>query len=253
MAPDVELLMFQSSHFNEKVRWALDHKGVAHRRTSLLPGPHARRISKLTGQTQVPVLVTDGAPLCGSARIIETLEARFPKPALYPADPAQRRRALEIERWFDDEVGPSIRRSFFAVLVGEPGYLTRLFAWSHPLPTRLAYRAALPLVRGRMVREMQIEEPYIGEATAATRAGFDFVARERSPSGYLVGDAFSVADLAAAALLAPGVELEHPDMRKPRPRPAAVEDWLDRWRHLPGAAWVRDIYARHRPARAPGA
>ena len=35
------LWQFTASHYNEKARWALDWKGVAHVRQSLLPGPHA--------------------------------------------------------------------------------------------------------------------------------------------------------------------------------------------------------------------
>jgi glutathione S-transferase len=251
MATDLELVMFQSSHFNEKVRWALDYKEIPHRRTSLLPGPHVRTVTKLTGQAQVPVLVSDGEPLHGSARIIDALEKAHPEPALYPEDPEARSRALEIQQYFDDEVGPNIRRALFFVMVEEPGYLTRIFARAHPAPVRILYRCVLPLVKGKMVREMQIEEPYASEALKVTEAGFDFVARESGASGYLVGDRFSVADLAAAALLAPGVELDHPDMRKPTDTPPSIRAWLDRWRDHPGAEWVRDVYARHRPQRPP--
>ena len=52
----------------------------------------------------------------------------------------------------------------------------------------------------------------------------------------------------AAALLAPAVDIPHPDMFKPEPRPVAIERWLARWAELPGAEWVRTMYRRHRPA-----
>ena len=42
------LWQLQISHYNEKVRWALDHKRIDHVRRSLLPGLHilvARRLS----------------------------------------------------------------------------------------------------------------------------------------------------------------------------------------------------------------
>ena len=54
-----------------------------------------------------------------------------------------------------------------------------------------------------------------------------------------------------AALLAPGVDVRHPDMQKPEPRPKAIDEWLARWADLPGATWVKEIYAKHRPGRAP--
>jgi glutathione S-transferase len=251
--PDYELVMFLRSHYNEKARWALDWKGVPHRRRPLLPGPHAGTVKKLTGQTMVPVLIVDGKPLAGSAAIIDELERRHPDPPLYPDDPAERARALEIQAWFDDEVGPKIRRAFFSRVLGEPAYLAEIFADHKSALVRRLYAGVFPLVRGKMKREMQIEEPHVAEAFEGTRQGFDFVAKHAGPSGHLVGDRFSVADLTAAALLAPGVAIDHPDMKKPEPQPAAAREWLARWADHPGAAWVRETYARHRPGRAPEA
>ena len=62
-----ELFHFQFSHYNEKARWALDLKGVSHERVSLLPGPHAPRMKRLTGRTQTPVLVNGEEVVAGSA------------------------------------------------------------------------------------------------------------------------------------------------------------------------------------------
>lgn len=249
--PDLELVMFLRSHYNEKARWALDWKGLPHRRRPLLPGRHARTVRKLTGQTMVPVLIVDGAAIAGSARIIDALERMQADPPLYPADPEQRKRALEIQAYFDDEIAPKIRRAFFSVVLDEPAYLAAVFASHKSAPVRALYQASLPLVKGLMRRSMQLEEPHVSEAFEATRAGFDFVAKHAGPSGHLVGDSFSVADLAAAALLAPGVDVPHPDMKKPDPMPAAVQRWHARWGDHPGASWVLETYARHRPARVP--
>ena len=68
------LWQFTGSHFNEKARWALDWKGVRHERRSLLPGPHALKIWRMTGQTSVPVLELDGRAIHDSTRIIAALE-----------------------------------------------------------------------------------------------------------------------------------------------------------------------------------
>ena len=62
------LWQFTASHYNEKARWALDYKGVPHVRRSLLPGAHAVRIRRMTGQTAVPVLEMNGAPIHGRHR-----------------------------------------------------------------------------------------------------------------------------------------------------------------------------------------
>ena len=47
--PAPELFQFKVSHFNEKARWALDYKGIAHVRHSLLPGPQKAKMRKLSG------------------------------------------------------------------------------------------------------------------------------------------------------------------------------------------------------------
>jgi glutathione S-transferase len=250
--PTYELYMFMRSHFNEKVRWALDFKGIPHRRRPILPGPHASTVKRMTGQTAVPVLLIDGAPIHGSARIIDELERRHPEPPLYPVDESERERAFEIQRYFDEEVGPKIRRALFSILIEHPGYLSALFASHRSAPLRLLYGGIFPLVKRKMQREMQVFEPHVGEAYDTTAQAFEYVAKHVGPSGYLAGDRFSVADLTAAAMLAPGVDVRHPDMLKPEPRPKAIDEWLARWADLPGARWVQEIYETHRLDRAPG-
>src|SRR5204863_3749459 len=97
------------SHYNEKARWALDHKRVPHVRRAAVPGLHRDTARGLSGGSTFPVLVLDGEAIGDSTRIIEALEERFPEPALYPADPAERQRALELEDFFDEELGAYTR------------------------------------------------------------------------------------------------------------------------------------------------
>jgi len=246
----LELHQFPHSHYNEKARWALDFKSVPLKRISYLPGPHAEAMRKLAGTTETPVLKIGGLVIAGSAAIIDALEANYPDPPLYPADPEQRREALALQSWFDEEVGPGIRRALFAELTQELGYLCKLFASEKPLHTRLFYRAALPIARGTIKASMSINEPGAVEAGyRVTQAALDRVAAQVGSSGYLVGDSFSVADLTAAALLAPACNPPHPDMEFPLPRPARIDAWFGRWAGHPGAQWVRTIYRKHRPRR----
>ncbi len=246
--PEIELLQFPYSHYNEKARWALDWKRVPHRRRSLLPGPHALTIRRLTGQTKVPVLRLGEEILPGSAWIIGELEQRFPDPPLFPEDAGLRERALEIQERFDEQVGPNVRLALFAVLLNEPTYVCRLFASQRGAVTRALYRASFPLVGGVMRRSMGISGPEtIVAAEKVTREALDFVATQAGPGGFLVGERFSVADLTAAALLAPIANPAHPDMARPQPMPASLSRWLERWEDHAGVAWVREQYRRHRP------
>src|SRR5688500_15844879 len=64
------LWQFTISHFNEKVRWALDWKHVRHVRRALVPGFHIPRVVWMTRQSALPVLAVDGEPIADSTRII---------------------------------------------------------------------------------------------------------------------------------------------------------------------------------------
>ena len=246
----IELFQFPYSHFNEKARWALDHKAVPHLRRSLLPGPHAPLMLRISGQKSVPVLRRGALVVAGSSRLIAWLEETHPLPPLYPAQPADLERALEIERWFDEQIGPEIRRSLFHTLLREPAYLRRSFSGGHGTVARAAYRACFPAVRWIMRRDMRVDDAGAERGRERTREALDFVAREAGTEGYLAGRSFSVADLCAASLLAPAVMPPDTPMAMPEPRPEGVRAWLAAWADHPGSAWVRAQYARHRPPSA---
>ncbi len=249
--PGVTLHQFRYSHFNEKARWALDFKRISHERVSLLPGPHRSAMRRLTGQTSVPVLVINGTAIAGSAAIIDALEQRWPAPALYPLDPGERARALEIQQHFDAVVGPCARTALYADLLGEQWYLSGLFSSGKPLAARLPYRLAFPLVARLIRRGYRVNDPAaVSRAVDETGKALDFVATTANASGHLVGNRFSVADLTCAALLAPLVNPAHPDMQWPEPLPERARPFLARWRAHPGAAWVLRCYERYRPATA---
>ena len=80
-------------------------------------------------------------------------------------------------------------------------------------------------------------------------AALDRIEAELRPSGYLVGDRFSVADLAAAALLSPLVWPA--EYAYPMP---AIPERVARWRDSLGSRrafqWAADMYRRHRVASA---
>ena len=99
------------SHYNEKARWALDHKRVPHRRIAPMPlfGTMPAAWLMTRGVT-LPVLRLDGRAIRDSTAIVAALEARYPDPPLYPADPAERARALELENYFDEQLAPQLRR-----------------------------------------------------------------------------------------------------------------------------------------------
>lgn len=242
------LHQFEFSHFNDKARWALAFKQVPHERVSYLPGPHMPQIKKLSGQQQTPVLQSDSSVIAGSSAIIDYLEHEYPEPALYPADATLREQALKIQTRFDEQVGPAARTALFSALIDEPDYIVAMFARSASAPKRFLYRATFPLAKRLIAKGNGVTSPARVEAAfEAFEAALAEVEQTVATSGYMVGDEFSVADLTAAALLAPFASLSHVDMARPQPVPERVAALLERYQDRPALAWVRDMYAHHRP------
>ncbi|TMA52559.1 MAG: glutathione S-transferase family protein [Deltaproteobacteria bacterium] len=241
-----ELHQFRFSHFNEKARWALDFKGVPHVRRSYLPGPHMLPITRLSGQRQVPVLRVGREIVVGSDRIIDYLETRHPAPRLYPPSEGAHRRALELQQWFDAEIGPTIRRAFFFDFLVDGDYAARAFTQGQGMALATIYRALFPVTRVIMRRDMQIDADGAARGRDRAREALDLIARTAGTDGYLVGEQFSVADLTAAALLSPTVFPPECPAGVPEPRAPGLRTWLARWADHPAVAWINRIYARHR-------
>jgi glutathione S-transferase len=241
-----ELYQFAFSHYNEKARWTLDWKRVPHRRRSLLPGPHRPVIQKLTGQAQVPVLHWDDDLVVGSDRIVDYVERRSPSAPLYPAGENARREALELARWFDDEVGGPIRLAFFHDFLCDGGYAVRCFTSTAVPAARAAYRAVFPLIRVVMRRDMKIDAAGAAHGIARTKEALDLVAKRAGVDGYLVGETFTVADLTAASLLSPAVLPKESPVPVHEPRSPALLRWLERFAGHPGGDWVNEVFRKHR-------
>jgi glutathione S-transferase len=238
------------SNYNEKARWALDFKGIPHERRAVEPGRHRAVAQRLTGGRTFPVLVLDDEPIGDSTRIIEALEERCPEPPLYPPDAEARERALDLEEFFDEELGPYVRLLVIHHLLDVPGVWLGAFLPDLPRARRAAIRAAFPVVRWRLRRAFGIDRSSVDGAYAKLAAAGKRLRAELGPEGYLVGDRFTVADLTAAAMAGPAVAPEHwPYAQPQRGHPA-----LEPLRVALGRAGILDftrvMYARHRGTSA---
>ena len=239
------------SSYNEKARWALDHKRVPHLRRAVTPGGHPKVAQAVWGGSTLPALVfEDGDAVGDSTAIIAALEERHPEPALYPSDPEQRRRALELEDVFDEQLGPEVRLLTVHHALPDARLFLRTFTPDLRGPRRVAARAGFPVLRGRISAAFGIDDDRVEVAFAKLRAAGERFRAEVGPDGYLVGDRFTVADLSLAALLAPAVAPEqfpYPQPQRDHPRlgplreALAAEGFVD---------WARDMYARHRGSSA---
>ena len=100
---DIEVVEHPLSPYAQKVKIALDEKGVEYR-TSLPEGIGSGTTPDLTRESfrgEVPVLRTDGESMFGSATMLAFIEENWPEPALMPTDPLTRARARKIEEVCD--------------------------------------------------------------------------------------------------------------------------------------------------------
>jgi Glutathione S-transferase len=229
-----------------KVRWALDFKNN--------PAPRQRvgadyllQAWRATGHGTLPILFlvwkTDprlDGNYCSAG-------AAAPEPALYPKDEAPLRRALELEDYFDEVLGPSVRAAIVTPLFREnPDLALRVLMTGMPDG---AYRNLQRL--GRIFPAYyrfrhKIKAQRLQQDRADVADALDRISRELQPSGYLVGEAFSVADLTAAAML--GALLQPPELQYPMAvaLPDSLRQYRDDLARHPAAQWTLEIYRRHR-------
>jgi len=238
------------SHFNEKARWALDHKGVEYERRAPTPGAHIPVALWLTrGRCKTfPVLQLDDQAIGDSTAIIAALEERYPDPPLYPDDPGERRRALELEEFFDEELGPHARLLAFHEATKDLALVERFTV--DLLPGRLAdigpvragatrFFSAFTAVRYGVKSDRRADL-----AKAKILAAFDRLESDLGPGDYLVGDRFTVADLTAASLLYPLVR--PPEGPSLPPSAEGFERFCAPLKERPAYRWVQEMFRRHR-------
>ncbi|MFT3866632.1 MAG: glutathione S-transferase family protein [Solirubrobacterales bacterium] len=243
------------SHYNEKVRWALDYKGVPFRTRAPIPGAHMVVAAWLTRGRHLtfPVLDLDGRRIGDSSEIIGVLEERRPEPALYPADPAERRRALALEDWFDEQLGPYVRRFVFHELICEPDRFAAIAGQAAPRAFELMGPAGQSVARALIGTRYRAHDDAAAEwALAKILAGFDRLEAELGEDDYLAGEVFGVADLTAASLLYPLVLPPEGYLTVDR-MPEGVEQLRTELRGRRGYRWTEQMFRRHRRPTGPPA
>jgi glutathione S-transferase len=244
------LWQYSFSNYNEKARWALDFKGIRHRRHSLMPGaPRAMWFSR--GDGTLPVLDLDGRRIVDSTNVIAAVEERQPEPSLYPADADARRRALELEDFFDENAGHDMRRVGFwearQNLDYALAFMTTDQSKAKRAVGRVGLRVAFPVVWRYMSARYAFNEAAVERSRATLVAALDRIEAERAGRDYLVDDQFSVADLTAAALLYPMVW--PPEFQYELPEPPRWE-FLESHRDHPALGWIKETWRRHRGSSA---
>lgn len=177
-----KLITMYGSPWSERVRWALAFKGLPYEKENYEPGIDEEKIKKLTGQALVPVLIVDGKVIPDSTAILEWLEAARPEPALLPSSEKDRAQVTLFEELMIGVLGPQAR----TLIIG------RELRINDPEAQR----------SGKYFAEKYGHSPYMEEQARLTLRRL-LLSLKQTLSGrqYLVGDAFSRADLTTAAML----------------------------------------------------
>jgi len=124
--PPVRVIGSYLSPYVRKVLAVLELKGLSYEIDPIVPFMGSDRFSALSPLRRVPVLIDDRVTLADSTVICQYLEDRWPDPALFPADVADRARARWLEEYADSRMGDVFIWGLYDAAVIAP------FVWGRP-------------------------------------------------------------------------------------------------------------------------
>ncbi|HMJ36075.1 MAG TPA: glutathione S-transferase N-terminal domain-containing protein [Baekduia sp.] len=205
-APLPILVTIPISHYCEKARWALDRAGVAYEERRHLPALHRVAVRRAGGKLTAPVLVCpEGVVVRESADIVVWADARAAAGArMIPADPEVAREARALADDYDERLGPATRLWVYHEMFDYPELVHGSMTAGVPAWQRHAFRVGNKAIAFAVAKVLTVNDENAVAAQQTFRAIFAAV-DQRLADGreYLVGDAFSIADLTFAALAAP--------------------------------------------------
>lgn len=223
------LYQFPISHYCEKIRWAMDYKGLAYKPKNLLPGLHLRTTAKMASKSYVPILVDDDGTLIQNSHvIINYLDQKYPNKSLSPQDPELREKALAWEKYCDVEIGVHVRRFCYHYLLSEPKTVIPFFIQDGPWWGALFFKISFFKLEPVMRKVMAINEAGAKQSEVSIQQALNTLHAQYEQREFLVGDQFSRADLAACALLAPLIMPVGYGLDWPATLPPKLQEFIDK-------------------------
>jgi len=213
------------SSASRRVRLCLAEKGVSYESVPIDMGKqehHSPAYLAMNPNGVVPALQLDtGESLYESSTICEYLEDLVPERPLRPADPYQRAVMRNFVRWTDEKSLPNLLILNWSIAL-QPG----ASQWSDAeLNERLA---RIPTAERRQAWVRIARQPYTPEEKEEALQKLLTLVQKMDgmlvDSTWLVGDAFSLADIAAVPFIARIVELS-PDAITAAARPRVAAWW----------------------------
>ncbi len=243
----MRLYTFLISHYSEKARWALDHKGLTYESIHLVPGLHVVTTMRVAGRRQVPILVDGAKTVSDSTEILDYLDETYPERPLTPPDAADGEQARSIASFADREIGGPLRRVLYDALLDGPE-VPALWAQGASTAARVASRLTYPLMKAAVRRTYRIHRSEVDASRARLLAALRELDPQLEGRRYFVAERFTRADLTLAALLSPLTMPEEHPCRWPKRTPQAVEDLR---RDIGDSLAVRHAQAMYREHRRP--
>jgi len=240
------LYQFPISHFCEKVRFSLDYKGIDYRVINLVPGLHIKTITRLAPRSSVPVISHESRIIQGSATIVSYLDEIAPDKRLTPVDDEQHQAAIEWEQWLDSGVGIDVRRYCYHYLLPNRRIITNFFISGASVKGRLFLLFGYGKLVKLMRKFMDINEATAAESLQRMQAALDRLANHYEKNDFLVGNAFSRADIAAASLFAPMFQPKAYGLSWPERLPEPLQTTACEM--APRLEWAERIYRDYRKA-----
>ena len=179
------------SPFVRKVCLVAEEKGIAYELVMSRPGNPDPDFVKASPFGKIPAIVDGDYRLADSSAIVAYLEAKHPGNPMLPADPQARGQAVWWDEFADTILAASGLKILFNRLVGP-----KILKIGGDEATALQGEAELPRILGY----------------------FESVAPE---SGWLVGDAFTLADVSVASMFRSLSYVGHEPKSQTHPRTAA--------------------------------
>ncbi|MEM9360642.1 MAG: glutathione S-transferase family protein [Pseudomonadota bacterium] len=212
------------SSASRRVRLCLEEKGVnyeGHVVDLAKLEQHSPAYLKINPNGVIPTLIHDGRPLHESGTICEYLDEIIPDPPLRPDDAYERAKMRNWVRHIDGLIGNLV-----------------IFNWRHQLQ-KVAQQwsddelaeiiAKIPSPERKEAWMRVARRPYTeeerGEARAKLIGLLDRMEAAMDPHGWLVGDAYSIADIAAVPFIKRIDEEIAPDEMTEAKRPRVAAWW----------------------------
>lgn len=200
------LYQFPLSHYCEKARWLLDHKGLDYVAKNLVPGLHRPLVGWKTSKSTLPMLHDGKVWIADSTEIALYLDGQYPECPLLRREPEFRSAAIALDR-LANELGIYVRRWMYIYLIDQPQTMDVMLGEGRVM--NLLRPMIAPAFKQGVRRLYGIRDD---KAAAAKQKIDDLLAQIEAQllangadadAGYLVSDQMGLADIAVCSLAAP--------------------------------------------------